>query len=401
MAKPLTRTQLLQNRAFLKALRRTGNVRLACREVGLKYGTMQHRRRVHRAFACSWDAELVCAQARLARGGLPRFARNDGGPSTASGPLQMQERKGPSTIHSEVNGPPPRASSGRSWGHRTLGGEPVIVRLKSGKLQVRRAQRGRLTRAAEQAFLAALSATCNISLAAAAVGSCCRAFRRRRQKDPAFAREMRMALRQGYETLELSLVESMMPGAREHEDWRSNAPPAMPPMNPSEALQLMYLHQKEARLIAEPDWLKRRRGESHAAHCERLTAMAEERDRLAREEFAVAEALRMERGEPAWGPAGEMVRRGLRRGRAPRGVNPRDVDPVGLQPLVGRPLAGSSTEARLCNAKPPFCSAAHGLPDLAQVTGWSRARAGGSRYGPGALFGGWRIAEMEEKLRRR
>ena len=51
MARPLTREQRLQNRAFLKALRRSGNLRLACREVALKYGTMQHRRRHHPAFA--------------------------------------------------------------------------------------------------------------------------------------------------------------------------------------------------------------------------------------------------------------------------------------------------------------------------------------------------------------
>jgi len=31
--RPLTREQRLQNRAFLKALRRTGNIRLAAREV--------------------------------------------------------------------------------------------------------------------------------------------------------------------------------------------------------------------------------------------------------------------------------------------------------------------------------------------------------------------------------
>ena len=65
MAKPLTRAQALQNRAFLRGLRRTGNVRLACREVGAKYGTMQHRRRVYPAFALRWDAALAFAQAGL------------------------------------------------------------------------------------------------------------------------------------------------------------------------------------------------------------------------------------------------------------------------------------------------------------------------------------------------
>ena len=52
----LTRDQVLENRAFLKVLRRTANVRLACRELGLKYGTMQHRRRAHPGFAAAVGA---------------------------------------------------------------------------------------------------------------------------------------------------------------------------------------------------------------------------------------------------------------------------------------------------------------------------------------------------------
>ena len=79
--------------------------------------------------------------------------------------------------------------------------------------------------------------------------------------------------------------------------------------------------------------------------------MAEERERRAREAFEVAEAERWARGEPAWGPAGEDVRlasmgaarsrAGDRDGRGPTGKAPHD-------------------------------------PDR-------------------ALFGGWRIEEMEEK----
>src|SRR5437667_12867193 len=65
MSRPLTRTQALENRAFLKLLRKTGNVRLACRELGLKYGTMQDRRRKHPGFAVKWDAALVFAAARF------------------------------------------------------------------------------------------------------------------------------------------------------------------------------------------------------------------------------------------------------------------------------------------------------------------------------------------------
>src|SRR5438067_1462814 len=65
MSRPLTWAQTLQNRAFLKLLRKTGNVRLACRELGLKYATMQDRRRKHPAFAVKWDAALVFAAARF------------------------------------------------------------------------------------------------------------------------------------------------------------------------------------------------------------------------------------------------------------------------------------------------------------------------------------------------
>lgn len=235
----------------------------------------------------------------------------------------------------------------------------TICRRNDGRLQMRRAQRGKLTREAEQAYLAALSATCNKSLAAAAVGAAGAAFSRRARKDPAFARELRLALKRGYERLELALLASRLASSHEHDDWRANDPPAMPPMTVNQALQLLYLHQKEARLNAvEPHQIRRRPREPEAAYHERLVQMAEERLRRGREEFEVAEVERWERGEPAWGPAGEAVRREL-----------------GL----------------------PEC---FGLPDLAQVTGWSNANPDkvphDERRG---LFGGWRIEDMERKLR--
>jgi hypothetical protein len=353
MSRPLTRAQALENRAFLKLLSRTGNVRLACRELRLKYGTMQDRRRKHPAFAVKWDAAVVFAQARLA------------GPSTSSAGAAA---RGTATQQSRTAAPH-RFAAGRNEAFRTRGGEAVVVRLKNGALQMRRAQPGKLTPAAEQAFLAALSATCNVTLAAAAVGACFGAFNRRRRKDPAFAREMRLALQRGYEALELALLEAGVAGSHEHADWRSNDPPATPPMTVNQALQLMYLHQKEARLIAEPDWLKRRPKESWEAHGERLALMAEERDRRAREAFEIAEAERWERGLPPWGPAGEAVRHelGLEEGSGPTPTPPR--------------------KERGCL----------GLPDLSQVTGWSRADPDKAPHHDGvALFGGWRIEDIDE-----
>src|SRR3954451_21766380 len=116
MSRSLTRAQALQNRAFLKVLRRTANVRLACREVGLKYGTVQHRRRVHPGFAAAVGAAIVFAQAALAK--VKRRLARTGGGSTRTPSL-----------------PNPSPAEGRG-AFRTSGGEPVIVRLKSGKIQV-------------------------------------------------------------------------------------------------------------------------------------------------------------------------------------------------------------------------------------------------------------------------
>jgi len=366
MARKLTRAAALENRAFLKLLRRTGNVRLACRELGLKYGTMQHRRRVHAAFAARWDAAVVFAQAGLmktyAKEGLGHASESRDHVGRARLPSGSPPRRpaGAVSSHNDARSAPLTLCSAATF--RTAGGEPVLVRLKSGRLQLRRAQPGKLTPAAEQAFLAAVSATCNLSLAAAAVGACFNAFNRRRKRDPAFAREVRLALKAGYAALEEALLESGLAGSHEHDDWRSNDPPATPPMTVGQALQLMHLHQKAVLLMDEPARVKRRRGEGVLAHRERLLALAEARLRRERERFEVAEVERWAAGEPPAGPAGEAVRREL-----------------GLTDSFG-------------------------LPDLAQVApaSWSRADPTKTPHDPNrALFGGWRIAEMEAQLRAR
>lgn len=312
MARPLTRNQALENSAFLKALRRTGNARLAAREVGVAYGTLQHRRGAHPAFAARWATAVTVAQARLNAGGGCR------------GPVAK-----------------PDATSG-GVAHRTRGGETVVVRGKNGRCQIRAAQPGKLTKACEQAFLSALSATANVRLSAAAAGASPRAFYRRRRQSPAFAREMRLALQMGYEQVELALIESFTAASGEDDAWRHNDQPPIPPMAPAEALQLLYLHQKEARLQAEPPHLKRRRGESSDARSYRMGEMYLEQKRRDREAFEIAEAAR----------AGEQANGGARSPHEP---------------------------------PPPV------LPALDQVTGWSKAggRAPHHQGGRCSAGGGW------------
>lgn len=316
MSRPLTREQALENSVFLRHLRRTGNVREAARAVGVAYGTIQHRRRAHAAFATRWDAAVATAQARLLAGGLV-------------GP----ERRAP--------GDP----------HRTEGGEPVVVRVRQGRLQIRRAHPGKLTKACEQAFLAALSATANITLSAAAAGASFAAFDRRRRRDPAFAREMRLALQTGYERVEAALIESWHPGSHEDEAWRTNDPPPVPSMTANQALQLLYLHQKEARLTEMPGWWRRHPGETGDVHSARLA-----------EKYLARLALEAEEG------------------------------------LLATVMRNAGMLARHEPAAPV-------LPALDQVTGWSRADPETVPVDEGrALFGGHRVEHLtpeEEALGRR
>lgn len=294
MPRPFTRAQRLENRAFLKALAATGNARAAARAVGAHRAKFTRRRAKHPAFAAEWDAALAVADAML-------------------------HKRSPSAA------------------------EPVLHRTPSGRLQLRRpGGRRRLTRAAEQAFLAALSATANVRLSAAAAGFSHSAFYARRKQSPAFAREMRLALETGYDRIELALLESFAADAHADDAWRRNDPPPIPPMTPAQALQLLYLHQKEARLWSEPDYVRRRPGESREAHSFRLAAMHEARRQRDREAFDIAEAERRAAGGPS-----------------------------------------------------PFEPAPPPLPALDQVTGWSTADPAKPPHDPRvALFGGWRLKKQ-------
>jgi hypothetical protein len=314
MPRPFNRRQTLENDRFLAALRRTGNVRLAARELGVHRATYTKRRANSPAFAAEWDAALALAHARL--NDPPRHGEGD---------------------HAQHGGGAPRQPVRPA-------AEPAVTRLANGRLQLRAPGARRIGRAAQQAFLAALSATANIRLAARAAGFAHSSFYRLRDHNPAFAREMRWALQLGYERIELALLESFAPESARGDAWRHNDPPPIPPMTAGEALQLLYLHQKEARLWAERPDRRRRRGETSDAYSARLG--------------------RKWRAEKAWDREGYEAARALREG----GQAPPEL-------------------------KPP----APWLPDLAQVTGWSKARSDARRPGEGApaLFGGWRLKDWE------
>ncbi len=158
---------------------------------------------------------------------------------------------------------------------------------------------------------------------------------------------MRLALEAGYEQVEAALLASTLPGAHDHDEWRHNDPPPIPPMTANQALQLLHLHAKTVHLQEEPPHIKRRRGESSEAHSYRLTAMYEARQARDREAFDLAEAARNERGEPTL-------------------TNPYPTP---------NPIR---------------------LPALDQVTGWSKADPTKVPYDSSvALFGGWRLKDWK------
>ena len=327
MPRPFTCAQRDENLRFLEALGETGNSRLAARVVGRAHSTMHTRKLASAAFAQDWAAAVAAAHARFHLGGGKR------------GPEVTAPRKARGT------GP------GGDPSLRTRGGEAVVVRTKAGTLQLRLAQKGKLSAAAEQVFLSALSASANVRLSAAAAGASPRAFYRRQKNDPAFAREMRLALETGYERLECAMMETLEPESGRHDAWRSNDPPALPPMGVSEALQLLHLHHKTVRLGWEEPHRRRRRNEPWEVY-------------MARRRAIDVREMRREAEDKALKPAAIWEETGGWRGAG---------DPPPPVPV----------------------------PPLHLVTGWSRA-TGRAPYHEGvALFGGWRLADMERTLKGR
>jgi hypothetical protein len=213
----------------------------------------------------------------------------------------------------------------------------VVVRTRAGKLQLRLAQPDKLTKAAEQAFLTALAATANVRLSAAAAGASARAFYRRAKQDRVFGREMRLALKIGYDRLECALIERAC-RSEEHcgEDsvWRDHvgANP-LPPMTVAQAVQLFMMHRRTCRL----DWEHREKRHEVASNAEVRNAL----------QGAIAHETRGRHYE-------------------------------------------ETGEWRFEDEAPPA-----ELPPLELVTGWSRADPGKAPHNPDiAGFGGWRIGDM-------
>ncbi len=246
MPRPYTRAQALQNAAFLRRLSETGNAREAARELNLNRSMLTKRRHADPAFAARWEAALVVAAGRLSDPAVPS-------------------------------------------------GEGRLVR-SGGRLQLRApsAKVRHIDIAAEQRFLAALCATANVRLAAAATGFAHSSFYARARANPGFAREMRLAIALGCERLEMALLEDGMPESNTHDQWRHNDPPPIPPMTAAEALQALAMHARREERLVNPDWHPRRRLESDDAWSERQWKAARIRRMVEEEESLMMEYAQRE-----------------------------------------------------------------------------------------------------------
>jgi hypothetical protein len=204
MPRPLKPRQQRENARFLEALACTGNARLAARSLGVHRSTYTKRRAKHPAFAAAWDAALAAAQAALA----------------ASAPADPA---------------------------------PILIRTRSGRLQLRRAAPGQLTPEAEQLFLAALAVGNNVRRAARAAGFAHSTFHRRARLMPDFARQMALARRIGADRLEHAAMASAMAsldaeGSGAPFAWQAEADDAeIPPMTVDQVLQFLAYRDRARR----------------------------------------------------------------------------------------------------------------------------------------------------------
>jgi len=205
-----------QDEAFLAALGRAGNARLAARQLGVHRSTYTKRRARDPAFAARWDSRLAAVDSAL----------------------KPVEGERPRSIFAEL---------------RTQGGELTIVRLANGRYQARRAPPGRMTRAGELVFLEALAASANVRLAAAAAGFTHSAFYYRKRVFPIFAGEMKEAHSIGYVQVECALNQSfdLLAGpeyGETRENWLDRVGDCpLPPMSVDQAIQLIAMHRRTCR----------------------------------------------------------------------------------------------------------------------------------------------------------
>lgn len=151
--------------AFLRGLRRSGNVAAAARAAGVHKSTAYLRRQADAGFAAQWDAAAAAGKAAVGAEGKAA-AGSKGKAAAAKRPR-----------HRPPGGPPPRGERGEEW----------VLRDSKNGAQLVRAGPGRWSPAIEQAFLADYAQSGSIRRAARAAGVSATIIHYRKRRYPGFA----------------------------------------------------------------------------------------------------------------------------------------------------------------------------------------------------------------------
>jgi hypothetical protein len=152
---------------FLRALAKTGNVKLSAERAPVHYSHVYRLRRKDAEFAAAFDAARGAAAVQLAGSPSPSLAKCTGD---------------------------------------ALRGELVLFCTRTGRPHLRAPRANGWTRAKEKDFLDALASTCVVTTAARMAGVSPSAAYQRRLRWPGFAAEWQVALKNGVQALDLRLL---------------------------------------------------------------------------------------------------------------------------------------------------------------------------------------------------
>ncbi len=238
-----------ENAAFLRALARTGNAKASAAAAGVPQETMHRRRRKDADFAARWDAALKTSARALAAG------------HAGESPTSMPE--------------------GAPGVLRTEGAEAVVRTGIGGRMQLRRARPGGLTRAAVDSFLAHLAATGNVTASAAATGFHSSPFYALADRDEDFRKAWHEALSLAADRLQQLLIHSYVGPIGD--EWLDGVSEELPAVSADEALRLLRYHHEILRKERTP----------------RRSSVEEESKRL---EKILRQYGALPRGDEDWGP---------------------------------------------------------------------------------------------------
>jgi len=127
-----------------------------------------------------------------------------------------------------------------------------------GRPQIRRKHKRALTGPEIETFLTILAETCNVSLSAREVGRSARVFYDLRRRDAGFRAGWGEALREGYDLLEMEMVERCRFGAPKDVFYRGRKTATTRVFNDATALRLLHLHRKSVERMRAADGAGRR-----------------------------------------------------------------------------------------------------------------------------------------------